>query len=219
MKTKLPQQRLGDDYAEAESLNVWAQIQRVQAGDAAAFGLLYERYYDMVFRFAYSRTGTRTAAEDFTAEAFTRALQKIDMFTWQGRDFGAWLVTIARNAIADHFKSMRYRSEMSVADYMEVDRPHDCRLDDPETAALDRVTNLDLMAAVSKLPSDQRECVYLRVLRQYSVKETAAVMGKEEGAIKALFYRAMDALARLIGDGVDDRGAPVRFRAKKKVAA
>ncbi|MGH3423136.1 MAG: sigma-70 family RNA polymerase sigma factor, partial [Nocardioidaceae bacterium] len=81
-------------------------------GDAEAFGQLYDHYLPGVFRFVYYRVSSRTLAEDLTSETFTRALRSIGKFRWQGKDFGAWLTTIARNLVADHFKSSRQRLEI-----------------------------------------------------------------------------------------------------------
>src|SRR6185312_1266836 len=59
-------------------------------GDPEAFGALYDRYVDLVYRYVYYRVGTRALAEDLTSETFLRALRRITSFTWQGRDIGAW---------------------------------------------------------------------------------------------------------------------------------
>jgi RNA polymerase sigma-70 factor (ECF subfamily) len=75
-----------------------------------------------VFRFVYFRVGNRQLAEDLTSDTFLRALKRIGSFTWQGRDLGAWLVTIARNLVADHFKSGRYRLEVTTGDVLDADR-------------------------------------------------------------------------------------------------
>ncbi len=77
-------------------------VERAQAGEAEAFGRLYDQYSDTVYRYIYYRVGGKATAEDLTSETFLRALRRISTFTWQGRDFGAWLVTIARNLVADH---------------------------------------------------------------------------------------------------------------------
>src|SRR4051812_12691547 len=76
-------------------LAVWELVRRAQDGDAEGFGLLYDRYVDVVFRFLLHRLGDRPTAEDFTSETFVRALRRIDSLSFQGRDVGAWLVTIA----------------------------------------------------------------------------------------------------------------------------
>jgi RNA polymerase sigma-70 factor (ECF subfamily) len=186
----------GDAAAE-----VWALVERAQAGESAAFGLIYDRYVDTVFRFVYFRVGNRQLAEDLTSDTFLRALKRIGSFTWQGRDLGAWLVTIARNLVADHFKSGRYRLEVTTGDVLDADREDRGPEGSPESAVVDHITNVALLTAVKQLNPEQQECIVLRFLQGFSVAETARAMGKNEGAIKALQYRAVRALARLLPDG------------------
>ncbi len=185
----------GDAAAE-----VWALVERAQAGESAAFGLIYDRYVDTVFRFIYFRVGNRQLAEDLTSDTFLRALKRIGSFTWQGRDLGAWLVTIARNLVADHFKSGRYRLEVTTGDVLDADREDRGPEGSPEAAVVDHITNVALLGAVKRLNPEQQECIVLRFLQGFSVAETARAMGKNEGAIKALQYRAVRALARLLPD-------------------
>ncbi|GAA4145814.1 hypothetical protein GCM10022251_06810 [Phytohabitans flavus] len=180
---------------------VWALVERAQAGEAEAFGLIYDRYVDTVFRFVYFRVGNRQLAEDLTSDTFLRALKRIGSFTWQGRDLGAWLVTIARNLVADHFKSGRYRLEVTTGDVLDADREDRGPEGSPEAAVVDHITNVALLSAVKQLNPEQQECIVLRFLQGFSVAETAQAMGKNEGAIKALQYRAVRALARLLPDG------------------
>jgi RNA polymerase sigma-70 factor (ECF subfamily) len=186
----------GDAAAE-----VWALVERAQAGEAEAFGLIYDRYVDTVFRFIYFRVGNRQLAEDLTSDTFLRALKRIGSFTWQGRDLGAWLVTIARNLVADHFKSGRYRLEVTTGDVLDADREDRGPEGSPEAAVVDHITNVALLGAVKQLNPEQQECIVLRFLQGFSVAETAQAMGKNEGAIKALQYRAVRALARLLPEG------------------
>ncbi|MFY1652316.1 ECF subfamily RNA polymerase sigma factor, BldN family [Solwaraspora sp. WMMD792] len=180
---------------------VWALVERAQAGETEAFGLIYDRYVDTVFRFVYFRVGNRQLAEDLTSDTFLRALKRIGSFTWQGRDLGAWLVTIARNLVADHFKSGRYRLEVTTGDVMDAEREDRGPEGSPEAAVVDHITNVALLTAVKQLNPEQQECIVLRFLQGFSVAETARAMGKNEGAIKALQYRAVRALARLLPDG------------------
>jgi len=186
----------GDAAAE-----VWELVERVQAGEAEAFGLIYDRYLDTVFRFIYFRVGNRQLAEDLTGDTFLRALKRIGSFTWQGRDLGAWLVTIARNLVADHFKSGRYRLEITTGDVLDADQEDRGPEGTPERAVVDHITNVTLLTAVKQLNPEQQECIVLRFLHGFSVAQTAYAMGKNEGAIKALQYRAVRALARLLPDG------------------
>lgn len=169
-------------------------VAKAQAGDAEAFGLLYDRYLDLVYRYVYYRVGSKALAEDLVSETFLRALRRIGSFEWQGRDFAAWLITIARNIVADHYKSGRFRLEVTTADMLDADRA----TDGPENEVLEGITNVTLLDAVKKLNGEQQECVVLRFLQGLSVLETAQAMGKTEGAIKALQYRAVRTLGRML---------------------
>ncbi|GLF99517.1 ECF subfamily RNA polymerase sigma factor, BldN family [Streptomyces yaizuensis] len=182
--------------ADSDSARMMELVERAQAGEAEAFGRLYDQYSDTVYRYIYYRVGGKATAEDLTSETFLRALRRISTFTWQGRDFGAWLVTIARNLVADHFKSSRFRLEVTTGEMLdanEVERS-------PEDSVLESLSNAALLEAVRKLNPQQQECVTLRFLQGLSVAETARVMGKNEGAIKTLQYRAVRTLARLLPD-------------------
>ncbi|PZG22978.1 sigma-70 family RNA polymerase sigma factor [Nonomuraea aridisoli] len=164
-------------------------------GCTDSFGTLYDRYVDLVYRYVYFRVGSHPLAEDLTSETFLRALRKIGDFTWQGRDFGAWLVTIARNLVADHFKSGRYRLEVTTAEVIDVplEGSHI-----PENAVVTAIINDRVLRAVRDLNPEQQECVVLRFLHGLSLAETALIMGKKSGAIKALQFRAIRALARAL---------------------
>ncbi|ANW19734.1 ECF subfamily RNA polymerase sigma factor, BldN family [Streptomyces clavuligerus] len=182
--------------ADSDSARMMELVERAQAGEAEAFGRLYDQYSDTVYRYIYYRVGGKATAEDLTSETFLRALRRISTFTWQGRDFGAWLVTIARNLVADHFKSSRFRLEVTTGEMLdanEVERS-------PEDSVLESLSNAALLEAVRKLNPQQQECVTLRFLQGLSVAETARAMGKNEGAIKTLQYRAVRTLARLLPD-------------------
>jgi RNA polymerase sigma-70 factor (ECF subfamily) len=172
-------------------------VDAAKSGDSEAFAGLYDRYLDTVYRYVYYRVGSRQLAEDLTSETFLRALRRIDSFNWQGRDFGAWLVTIARNLVADHFKSSRFRLEITTADMVEA-AGDDEVAEGPESAVIRTHTNVELMDAVKRLNAAQQECLVLRFLQGFSVAETARAMGKNEGAIKTLQYRAIRTLAQLL---------------------
>jgi RNA polymerase sigma-70 factor (ECF subfamily) len=181
---------------DQEQATVLALVSRAQAGDGEAFGQLYDRYLDVVHRYIAYRVGNASLAEDLTSETFLRALRRITSFTWQGRDFGAWLVTIARNLIADHFKSSRYKLELSTSDLVEAGA--DRTTAGPEDEVLTGITNAVLLDAVKQLGAEQQECIVLRFLQGMSVSETAVILGKNDSSVKALQYRAVKALGRLL---------------------
>src|SRR4029078_4871144 len=116
---------------------------------------------------------------------------------------------IARNLIADHFKSARVRLEVSTGDLVDVDTNEPTPGVGPEARAVDYHTNLDLLGAVQRLSPSQRECIVLRFLRGLSVVETAQAMGKNYNAIKALQYRAFLSLYQMLPPGFEEsyRGA------------
>jgi RNA polymerase sigma-70 factor (TIGR02952 family) len=189
---------LAEAAPSPDGVDVWALVRQAQEGDAEAFGRLYDHYVTMVYRYVYHRVGDRATAEDVTSETFVRALRRIDSLSFQGRDVGAWLVTIARNIVLDHVKSSRYRLEVATADMRDADRA----TDGPEDAVVAHLTNRELLACVQQLGSEQQECIVLRFIHGLSVSETAAIMGKKDGAIKALQHRAVRRLAGLVPEGL-----------------
>jgi RNA polymerase sigma-70 factor (ECF subfamily) len=193
--------RPAPDDAAAET---WALVERAQAGDMHAWASLYSRYVDTVFRFVYFRVGSRQLAEDITSDVFLRALRRIGSYTWQGRDLGAWLVTIARNMIADHFKSGRYRLEVTTGDVFDRDDADHSLEGHPELTVVDHLTNVALLGALQQVTDEQRDVLTLRFLRGLTVAETAVAMGKQEGAIKALQYRAVRSLRRALPAGFEE---------------
>lgn len=180
----------------------WALVRAAQQGDTAAFGRLYDRYVDVVFRYVLFRVGDRSLAEDVTSETFLRALRRISTVSYQGRDVGAWFVTIARNLVLDHVKSSRYRLEVTTAEISDASMSGGQAGGGPEHEVLAAATNAELMRCVAKLNADQQECVMLRFMQGLSVAETAAIMGRNEGAIKALQHRAVRRLAQLMPEGL-----------------
>jgi len=187
-----------DDSGEPADSDAWALVTACQAGDTAAFSALFDRYYDVVFRYVLFRMGDRNLAEDISQETFVRALRRIGSVNYQGKDIGAWFVTIARNLIFDHVKSSRYRLESTTADIVELSPS----TGGPEQQVLDGATNDELLRCVGKLNPDQQECIRLRFLRGLSVAETARMMDRNEGAVKALQHRAVRRLAQLLPEGI-----------------
>ena len=174
--------------------DVVEHVRGAQEGNAYSFAVLYDRYVDQVYAYVYHRVGHRQTAEDLTSDVFVRALKRIDSFSWQGKDFGAWLTTIARNRCHDHFKSARFRLEATVDEVF--DTPATTSPDLPEAQVLTAELQSEVHAALAKLKSDQAEVLYLRFLQGHDVGTTAQIMGKNEQSIRALQYRALKSLAK-----------------------
>jgi len=154
--------------------------------DAEAFGILYDRYAEDIYRFAQARLGNVAAAEDVTAEVFVKALRGIGRYRDRGRPFSCWLYRIARNAVADHFRHEPVSRQLS--DWLPDTAT------EVEATALRRVELDDLWRLVEKLPLQQRVAMTLRFRDDRSAREAAAVMGKSEAAVKLLIYRAIGRL-------------------------
>jgi RNA polymerase sigma-70 factor (ECF subfamily) len=194
MPSVRPAQRDAATPSGGEPGGSWDLVHAAQDGDRSAFAALYDRYVDVVFRYVLFRVGDRELAEDVTSETFLRALRRIESVSYQGRDVGAWFVTIARNLVLDHVKSSRFRLEVATAE-VDDSRPADSG---PEQQVLSKVTRTALLQCVGQLGDDQRECIVLRFLQGLSVAETAKVMARNEGAVKALQHRAVRRLAQLL---------------------
>lgn len=183
----------GGTRSDGDSLEVRipALVDLAREGDAEAFGQLYDHYVSRVFRFAYSRSGSWHLAEDLTSETFARALRSIATFQWKGRDFGAWLTTITRNLVADHFKSSRQRHELSSSELPES------RIGPtgPADEVIAEMTGELVMSAVRALPEQQRDCLLMRFVQGMSVAQTAEVLGRSEGATRQLQLRSVRKLA------------------------
>lgn len=185
---------------EAERARLIALVELARGGDTEAFGLLYDHYQPSVYRFLYYRTRSVALAEDLTSETFFRALRNMNGFRWQGRDLGAWLMTIARNLTTDHYKAGRTRLELTTED-MTL---HDDATDGPEDAVLEGITNEILLGALTELPTEQRECIIMRFLQGMSIAETALALERSEGAVKQLQLRGVRNLAKLMPEGMRD---------------
>lgn len=185
----------GDDPDTARMV---ALVDLARAGDSEAFGQLYDHYVGMVYRFLYYRVGSHAVAEDLSSETFFRALRSMSSFTWQGRDFGAWLMTISRNLVADHFKSGRQRLEVVTEDMSD----HDTTQEGPEDDVIAGLTNELLLRGLRELAQEQQDCLVLRFLQGMSIAETAAILQRSEGAIKQLQLRATRNLAKRLPEGI-----------------
>ncbi len=191
-------QAASSEVDEATRERLIALVELARAGDKEAFGLLYDHYQASVYRFLYYRTRSQVLAEDLTSETFFRALRSMNSFRWQGKDFGAWLMTIARNLAMDHFKAGRTRLEMTTEDMT----PHDDATEGPESAVLAGLTNEALLTALAELPTEQRECLIMRFLQGMSIAETALALDRSDGAIKQLQLRGVRNLAKLLPEGL-----------------
>jgi RNA polymerase sigma-70 factor, ECF subfamily len=188
------------EQTASERTRLIALVELARGGDREAFGQLYDHYQPSVYRFLYYRTRSAALAEDLTSETFLRALRNMAGFRWQGKDFGAWLMTIARNLSTDHFKAGRTRLELSTEDM----GAHDDATESPEHEVMAELTNKALLDGLRELSDEQRDCLIMRFLQGLSIAETAEVLGRSEGAVKQLQLRGVRNLAKLVDAGWRD---------------
>lgn len=155
--------------------------------DPACFAALYEAHFGRVYAFIAHRVRDRSVAEDLTADVFRQALAAIGGFEWRGVPFVAWLYRIAANEIADHAsKAARERGPIQAGE-----PSHD------ETALFEH--RATLFRLVDGLPGDQRRVIVMRFAEERSIREIAADLGRSEGAVKQLQWRALQTLRTQMG--------------------
>jgi len=170
--------------------------------DPTRFAPLYELHFETVYAFVARRVDGRDVAEDVTSDVFHKALASLQRFEWRGAPFGAWLLRIAANAIADRFKK--------AGKELYFDDP-------PEIATgpnLEEVAHQSqLFQLVNALPADQRQVVVMRFAEEKSIREIAAQMGRSEGAVKQLQFRGLQNLRDQCEAGTGN--APQKTRTTK----
>src|SRR5689334_1079274 len=168
-------------------------VAEAQAGNAEAFGAIFDAYAAPVHRFIASRVNRPSDAEDLTQLVFVKALEALPRYESRGIPFGGWLFRLARNAIIDQIRTHKDHLPLLAAVARETDEAG------PEQRAalsedLDRLSE-----ALKELTDDQREVIELRFFAGLSVLEASLVMGRQEGTIRGLQFRAIQTLRRTLG--------------------
>lgn len=169
---------------------------RAQHEDSDAFGELYDRHFDRIYRYIYFRVNDRKLAEDITCETFLRALKRLDRVAVdQNHDVGSWLLKLARNLVQEHLKPKNDRSDTETEGEAAAGDPAAPSGTDIDFSSL---TSQELLAAMEQLPDDERDVLTLRYLQGLSKEETAEVMGLTTGRITALQHRGIRRLADIV---------------------
>ena len=164
-------------------------------GDEGAFAELYNEHFDKIYRYVYLRLGNLTAAEDLTQEVFVKALEAIGSYKWRNLPFSSWLFRIAHNQVIDHLRKESKWEKQSWDDNIRVDDHN------PEDIAERKLEAEELNENVKKLSPAQREVISLRFTSELSIAQVARVMGKSQGAVKALQHSAILALRKVLSAG------------------
>ncbi len=160
--------------------------------DPSRFAELYELNFARVYGYIARRVGDRDAAQDLTSDVFHKALAIIHTFEWRGVPFAGWLLRMAANMIVDRAK--RGGKEVTGQDLPDLaDLNKRPKLEEADQCA--RIFGL-----VDQLPKDQRRVIAMRFAEEKSIREIAQALGRTEGAIKQLQFRALQNLrARMEG--------------------
>jgi RNA polymerase sigma-70 factor, ECF subfamily len=161
--------------------------------DPGRFAELYELNFARVYAYIARRVGDRDVAQDLTSDVFHKALAGIQSFEWRGVPFAGWLLRIAANMIVDRSK----RSGREVSGQDDLPDLPDLKAQ-PQMEEADRCGQLFRM--VGELPADQRRVIGMRFAEEKSIREIATELGRSEGAVKQLQFRALQNLrARMEG--------------------
>jgi RNA polymerase sigma-70 factor (ECF subfamily) len=189
--TDLELRRAADRDDDAESLLVEAARELREE----AWAEIYRRHATQVYTYIYYRLGDRHAAEDLTSDVFVRALAGIKGYVWRGTPLLAWLYRIAHNVTADYRKAAARRAEQRAEAPAETAEAADVSAGVDERA--------DMLRAIRALTDDQQQVIVLRFYVGMSVAEVARVVGKPQGAVKALQARGLRSLRRVMDAGVE----------------
>jgi RNA polymerase sigma-70 factor (ECF subfamily) len=172
-------------------------VEAAKDGDPEAFGALFDHFYGPVYRYVAARVGRPSDAEDLAQLVFVKALEALPRYELRGVPFGGWLFRLARNVVIDHVRTRREHVTLDVV----VQQSDDGGGPD-ELAAIRQ--ELDSVAhALRRLTPEQREAIQLRFFAGLSAKEAAVAMGRQEGTVRGLQFRAIAALRRDLGVAPD----------------
>jgi RNA polymerase sigma-70 factor (ECF subfamily) len=181
-------------------------LQRAQAADQQAMGLLYKRFLPVVFRYALAHVGDTHAAEDITADTFFVIVERIgETRAHDELTFVAWALGIARNHVAMHFRRLKTRPNLRPMTADEADAANWALPGerDPLDVITARESLAEVVAALGRLTEEQRAVILYRAVLGYSAEDVGKLLGKQAGAVRALQFRALGALARLLQSADD----------------
>ncbi|CAA9304435.1 MAG: hypothetical protein AVDCRST_MAG77-6235 [uncultured Chloroflexi bacterium] len=169
-------------------------VRAAQAGDPSSFGQLYERYFDKVYGYLSFKLGSAADAEDLTGQVFLKALESLGGYKWTGIPFQAWIFRIAHNLMVDSLRRKGRRPSEPLDEALPV--ADERRGVDPEAALDENLTREGLIEAMSRLTELQRQVIAYKFAGRLSNAEVAHLMGKSEGAVKALQHAGLASLQR-----------------------
>jgi len=195
MAGREPAQKVRLDKAkEAEERRLLEAAQR----DPVCFAELYDNYFELVYVYVARRVRNRAETEDLTAEVFRKALANLPRFKWTGAPFAAWLFRIASNMIADRAKRAAREGKLASGESEPSLTVGLLTRGEQQTDLEQCERRAQLFHLVDKLAEDQRRVVVMRFTEERSIGEIARELGRSEGAVKQLQFRALENLRKKI---------------------
>lgn len=179
------------DDAEVRDLVIRAK------SDPEAFGQLYQHYVNRIYNYHYRHTGNSTESEDLTSRTFYRALRSIDSYREKGASFQAWLFRIAHNLVINWYRDSGRHQSVSI----DSVQPLHSTLDMPHEVVEAAEEREHLLRVITNLPEDRKTLLLLKFVERMSNLEIATVLGRTEGAIKALYHRTLISLREMMSEG------------------
>jgi RNA polymerase sigma-70 factor, ECF subfamily len=177
-------------------------IKKAVAGDKEAFGEIYLRYLDPIYRYIFFRVGTVEDAEDLTEAVFLKVWEALPGYRSIGLPLSSWIYRIAHNIVVD-FHRKKVNNSISLDDRDEwPDLNHSIQGTLTQVIANEDV--MRLAQAISTLPEDQQQVILLRFLEGLTHKEIGRIIGKHDGACRMIQLRAIETLTFLLSDESED---------------
>jgi RNA polymerase sigma-70 factor (ECF subfamily) len=165
-------------------------VQEAKAGDPEAFAQLYDAYVDRIYRYIYFRVSDDSLTEDLTSQVFLKAWEYLDRYQAGSSPYLAWLYTIARNLVIDHYRTKRETVNLDDIVHISGNEPS------PDEEVQSRFEIDEMRDALQFLTDEQQQVLILRFISGLSTENVAEIMEKREGAIRALQMRALQTLSK-----------------------
>jgi RNA polymerase sigma-70 factor (ECF subfamily) len=169
-------------------------VTRTKRGEVEAFGTLYERYVERIYKYIRVRVTDQNIAEDITENVFLRAFEAIERYQERGHAFSAYLYRVAQNQLVDFYRKKKEEAPIEVADQVIADFP---TLDEGLILS-DQVQ--EVQDALTTLPGDYQEVIRLRVVLEMPTSEVAEWLNRSEGAVRVLLHRALNAIRDAVNE-------------------
>lgn len=188
--------RIATELLSVQQNNDVSLAKRVARGDSQAFGELYERYLDQIYRYVFYQVKDKMAAEDLTEEIFLKVWRSIGTFSGNGHSLSTWLYRIAHNHTMDYFRAKH--NWLVSTEQLATGSETLGATEDPEQIVQNKLMQEEIMALVSTLPEQQKEIIILKFIEGLNNCEIEQITGRSQGAIRITQMRALSALQQKI---------------------